>query len=524
MGQFKDTFRHPLKTYHSSLPARFVKSLFRVNERFLRWMHRQTSRSIWGIVAVLLGLALLDGLVFGISMSNLISREYWVRHSLSVQNRLDDLSIRLNMAETGQRGYLLTNNDSYLQSFTQASPHIQQDLQDLQQLTQDNTRQRQLLASMRPLIADKIDEMQQTIDLQRAGNRAAASQIVASNQGQILMQQIEQDIQAMQGEENRLLTRRDQAAQGALAGAVISSVLGLLVVCGAIVLAGRLIQIYLAQRERQALERQTQLEAEQGLRRTAQEALSQRDQLFAIASHELKNPIAALLAAEQTLQRFLKRETLQNPRVPSLMQAQITQTRRLVELIDGMLDSSLIVNGAFLLVQSPLDFVQLVRQVVDEVQDTLNGQTLTVDLPDEPIWVSGDAVRLAQVGGNLLQNAIRYSSAGTTIRVRVEADASTVRLTVSDQGIGMPADALPHIFNLLYRAPNVQERSVKGMGVGLYVTQQIVQLHQGTIAVESEEGKGSEFHVTLPRLASGPDTPASNENGAAQRKSSQIAS
>jgi signal transduction histidine kinase len=118
--------------------------------------------------------------------------------------------------------------------------------------------------------------------------------------------------------------------------------------------------------------------------------------------------------------------------------------------------------------------------------------------------VTGDSLRLEQVLQNLISNAVKYSPAGGPVRVAVSADARHACLRVQDQGIGVPETALPHLFGRFYRAPNVDSHAIAGLGIGLYVVAQIVELHQGTIAVESTEGGGSTFTICLPvRAASG---------------------
>ena len=112
--------------------------------------------------------------------------------------------------------------------------------------------------------------------------------------------------------------------------------------------------------------------------------------------------------------------------------------------------------------------------------------------------VHGDAMRLEQVLENLIQNAIKYSPDGGQVTVCIEQQHDKAWLLVSDQGIGIPHMAIPQLFNRFYRAPNVEPLQMTGMGIGLYVVKEIVQLHGGTIVVESTEGVGSTFRVCLP--------------------------
>ena len=125
----------------------------------------------------------------------------------------------------------------------------------------------------------------------------------------------------------------------------------------------------------------------------------------------------------------------------------------------------------------------------------------------EPLVLIGDDVRLEQVLQNLIQNAFKYSPAGGVVRVWLERKGDAGCIYVRDQGIGIPAAALPNLFQRFYRAPNVEDHQINGMGIGLFVVKEIVQLHGGTISVESQEGVGSTFTVCLPlRPDHGPPT------------------
>jgi signal transduction histidine kinase len=470
----------------------------------LQWLRHLTGRRVWGLVTVLLCLSAFNGLFFASNIQTVMDREGWVRHTLTVQGRIDDLTIAITQAVATQRAYLLTGDTTYLPPNATSVQMIPADITQVRQLTSDNVDQQRALAALQPLITAKLAEVQQTIALRQAGNASGALQVVVQNEALHLTQRIQQGLRSMRGTENILLRQRDAAAQSALAEAITAFVVGLLVLIGFFIAAGRLTQIYLRQRERLAAERLTQLEEEQRLRQTAQDALSQRDQLFGIAAHELKNPLTALTTTAQMAQRLLAREPVQNPRLAALLASQTQQARRMSSLVEGMLDTSRIVNGVFTLDKKPVNIAELVQEVLNEVQPTTTIHTLQFAKPREPLWVQGDAARLGQILHNLLQNAIRYSPDGGTIVISLTTQEDAVILAVRDQGIGIPAEALPHIFDLAYRATNVRRYSVQGMGVGLYVTQQIAQLHGGDVRVRSTEGEGSEFCVTLPCLIPAP--------------------
>ncbi len=142
----------------------------------------------------------------------------------------------------------------------------------------------------------------------------------------------------------------------------------------------------------------------------------------------------------------------------------------------------------------------LAARLVDETRPLLSEHTIVYRGPDEPALINGDELRLEQAIQNLIQNAIKYSPRGGEIEVRVERNGAHASVAIADPGIGIPAEALPQLFHRFYRAPNIDSQHISGLGVGLYVVKEIVELHGGTIEVRSEEGTGSTFTLTMPLL------------------------
>jgi signal transduction histidine kinase len=145
-----------------------------------------------------------------------------------------------------------------------------------------------------------------------------------------------------------------------------------------------------------------------------------------------------------------------------------------------------------------VDVSALVSRVVDEVQSTLGEREIEVRSSSRSLVVHGDEIRLEQVFQNLVQNALKYSRPPAPIVVAVKQHDSSVLVEVRDTGIGIPEAALPQLFERFYRAGNVRGGDIGGMGIGLYVVKEIVELHGGQVTVESIEGQGSTFMVRLP--------------------------
>ena len=240
----------------------------------------------------------------------------------------------------------------------------------------------------------------------------------------------------------------------------------------------------------------------------AQDAIQMRDDFVSIASHELKTPVTSLLGYSQTL---LRRATKQRPytfteRDEKALQVIVEQTRRLHTQIDALLDIGRLQRGAFSTNRQPMNICDLVEQVVDEFKPLLDHHMIELICDEGGLIVDGDKDRLEQVLQNLLQNAVKYSPDGGRITVQVDQQDTQVCISVSDQGLGIPAAAQSLVFQPFYRAPMQGQPMIQGTGIGLYVVKEIVTLHSGTIELESAEGQGSTFRVRLPLVA--PVSPA----------------
>lgn len=230
----------------------------------------------------------------------------------------------------------------------------------------------------------------------------------------------------------------------------------------------------------------------------AQNAVHVRDQFLSIASHELKTPLTALLGNAQLLQRRAIREGNFSARDQRALHVIADQATRLNKMITALLDISRIEMGQLSIIRAPMDLSALVRRVVAEMQPTLERHTIHYDDLSAPLWVEADELRLEQVLHNLISNAVKYSPAGGAVIVRVEQHEAYACAAVEDQGIGIPANAVPLLFTRFYRADNVDPQNISGMGIGLFVVKEIMMLHGGTIEVASQEGQGSTFTICLP--------------------------
>ncbi len=251
-------------------------------------------------------------------------------------------------------------------------------------------------------------------------------------------------------------------------------------------------------------EKDALLTREQQARADAEAALHLRDEFLAIAAHELKTPLTALLGYTHILQHAIADRAEQ----PAAQEQQALaglrrQTMRLNTLIDSLLDLGQLQGGQFCLQCQRLDLVRLVQDLVANLRPLLHEHTIELRATSEPVIVEGDRVRLEQVLQNLLENAIKYSPEGGPITVLVEQQDDQAVLTVTDRGIGIPEAAQAHLFQKFYRADNGQTLYSNGFGIGLYLVHEIVTQHGGTVQVTSREGCGSTFTICLPCKCNG---------------------
>jgi signal transduction histidine kinase len=235
-------------------------------------------------------------------------------------------------------------------------------------------------------------------------------------------------------------------------------------------------------------------------RRDAEAALRARDDLLAVAAHEFKTPLTAVIGYTQTLQVRGAREGHLTRRDQDTLRVITAQAKRLQRLIDSVLDLARLHNGQTQIAKQVFDLAVLARQAVADARLTAARHVLEFHDPDAPVVILGDSVRLEQVLQNLLDNAVKYSPADGIITVCVEQQNAQAVLAISDQGIGIPEAARAQLFERFFRASNLDRRRVQGTGIGLSIVSEIVALHGGVVEVDSAEGHGSTFTVRLPLL------------------------
>ncbi|HKQ59659.1 MAG TPA: response regulator [Candidatus Polarisedimenticolaceae bacterium] len=248
-----------------------------------------------------------------------------------------------------------------------------------------------------------------------------------------------------------------------------------------------------------------------------------KDEFLATLAHELRNPLAAISNAAQTV-RLKARDNTQDQGDQEIIQRQVAHLSRLV---DDLLDIGRIAQDRLELRREPVDLVAVIHGAVTGSRAMMErkGHHVAVDLPFERLMLDVDAVRLAQVFQNLLDNAAKYTESDGRIVLGAKCEGDEVAITVRDSGIGIAREHLPHVFETFYQVDRSLERAHGGLGIGLSLVKRIVELHGGGVEAHSAgAGKGSEFVVRLPvplgsRPASPPPeaAPAETREGAPRR-------
>jgi signal transduction histidine kinase len=230
------------------------------------------------------------------------------------------------------------------------------------------------------------------------------------------------------------------------------------------------------------------------------EADRHKDEFLAMLAHELRNPLAPILNAVQ----LMRMKPLRDPQLVWSRDVIERQLAHLTRLVDDLLDVSRITRGKINLTREPVEIAGLVARAVETVQPLIveRGHQFTIEMPDEPIRVYGDPLRLTQALGNVLANAAKYTERAGRITLIARRSDDVLEIRVRDTGIGIPSALLPMIFDMFTQLRNDSGRSQSGLGIGLALVRKLLEMHGGTVTASSEgDGLGSEFLIRLPVIS-----------------------
>jgi signal transduction histidine kinase/ActR/RegA family two-component response regulator len=222
-----------------------------------------------------------------------------------------------------------------------------------------------------------------------------------------------------------------------------------------------------------------------------------KDEFLAVLAHELRNPLAPIASALD----ILKQPEVDPAVATKAIQVADRQVHQMTRLVDDLLDVSRIMRGKIELQKEQVELANVIARAVETVQPLIDRERheLTVELPEDAVWIEADLVRLAQAVANLLSNAAKYTEAGGHIYLSAVVENGQLVISVRDSGIGIDPATLPKLFEMFMQAAPGSSRSRGGLGIGLTLVKNLVELHGGAIAAHSDGlGQGSEFMIRMP--------------------------
>ncbi|MHB8419307.1 MAG: sensor histidine kinase [Myxococcales bacterium] len=411
------------------------------------------------------------------------------RRSRRVEDALSRLRLALTDAETGERGYLLTGQASYLEPFDRAARRLPEVLAVAKDLAAGNSEQQRRIRDLEGLAVQKFHELSETIELRRSGKDAQALAVVETGRGESAMDGVRRQIADVSAAEDRLRTADSaRTARYLTTAIVIDGLAGL----GLVLLGILLFRVHHDISRRELLE--------QALRQAA--AFQQG--LVGIVSHDLRNPLNSISMAAGMLQkRGLDDE---QRKIASLVASSAARMGRMVEqLLD--LTRAQLGGGIPLDPQPDTDLGAVVAHAAAELRMAHPGLEIRESKEGDGRgeW---DSDRLSQVASNLLGNAAKHG--GSPVEVGVRGWESEVVLEVHNGGEPIPADVLPVIFDPFRRGREAPSGigSADGLGLGLFICRAVIDAHGGKLEVRSTEAEGTIFRAILPRkrATSGPRT------------------
>ncbi|OAB59656.1 histidine kinase [Phormidium willei BDU 130791] len=432
---------------------------------------------------------------------NLIEDEAWVQHTQTVRLETKYLLNALLDAETGMRGYGLTRQNEFLIRYDYAISTIPDSVDTLENLVDDNAEQTLRIQAIRNQVNDVLDIFEHKLTLQENLTRIqGANDILVPveslynwlKEGQDDIIATRDAIERFADEEETLLIERiqhrDRHQQLTFLFLILAATIATLASWSAIHLFYELEQ-ELANRQQTLKDTNERLES----------VCNQLQRFTANASHELRAPLAVVLSNTQIALMTLKQVEDSPEIAKERLEKVVKTTKQMSQLIGELL---FLARHEGLLApekRQPIDISQFLLELAKDWTSHCRDKNLSFNthILEQNIWVEGDENLLRQAVTNLLSNAVRYTPPGGEIELRLEPKHSAL-IQVKDTGIGIAEAALPHVFERFYCADLKRSKASGGFGLGLAIVEQIIQIHGGTVRVESQLGKGSLFTIALP--------------------------
>ncbi len=447
-----------------------------------------------------------------------------VAHTLEVQNTFSNLVLSVRRAESGQRGFLFTSEERYLGDYANALPESQKLIAELRDLTQDNPERKQTLDELEKLTSAKFTEMDRTIELIRAGKQEDARALVLNDQGREITAIMRLIVEAAITDENRLLTERTETSQRNNFLLLMTTLIGALLVIAVGATSFILMRRSIQQREKARDElagMNANLERIVEFRTADLTEANEEIQRFAyIVSHDLRSPLVNIMGFTTELEALRKDifgQVEQLRRQLAALNAQVDPSATPLEALGKDFDESIgfiktsiskmdrLINAVLKLSREGRrefhperidmnDLLGSIRETVAHRASEQGAEIIVGDLPP----LESDRLAIEQIFSNLIDNSLKYSRAGEPTKIEIDHRSTPMNVVydVRDNGRGINPQDHQRVFEL-FRRSGVQDRP--GEGIGLAHVRALVRRLGGSMALQSELGKGSTFTVTLPR-------------------------
>lgn len=470
------------------------------------------------------------GFLFYQSQESFQEALQWQRETNAALRKADDIGRAALSVERSVFGFSYTGNDTYLEHYSRAKRTMVQSVAELKQAWSFDQDTASNLLALEGAVNATLNEADQQIEARKIGGPEAGMEQIRNISNRPLLDAVQTGVR--QVKEAITISGQERDSQ---MGAGLSRSVWILITAsltGIFALAFANFVVFREIRKRQTAEhelldtnkrleekveerteelvemnarllaaggeRENLLKGEQAARQEAEVANRLRDEFMATVSHELRTPLNSILGWA----RLLKDGTLDHSQTQRAVNTIIKNSETQNRLIEDLLDVARLISGKLELKEEPVDLLAVVGDSIEVTRPSAQQKHIRISFDegtfDQPPIITGDASRLRQVFSNLLTNAVKFSPEGRDISVFAEQDASSAVISVADEGIGISKEFIPLVFERFRQDVNSPDRN-GGLGLGLAIVRNLVEMHGGTVAVESGgENKGAKFTVRLP--------------------------